>query len=378
MNIRYFLGQIKKQVIKLWLNVLYSVKFFFNKPKNSTVLLIEANNSHTELLPSYVKYLKDLNFNVEIIANFRQKGILPPLGADKIYYFNIPAMGNILKLKKIQKYTFLLFASYRLYYPKPDRSELQSTIFEHFNIKYPPKYKEKTGILYTLHHTEDYDNKNKNGAIVLAKNLKTKDDLYMLNPCYFKDNKPKNKNPKIIFAVTGRLDNLRKNSNLLFDAVNGLLTDGVENFEIKIIGDNKSDCVPENLREFIKIKGRLSFEDLYKELETSDFYLPLLDPDLEEHRRYITTGTSGSFQLIRGFLLPPVINEIFANAHMFDKNNLIIYKANKDFSLALKTALNTDDENYLKMQENLLFQRNKIMLESLNDLKKALDNLIGV
>lgn len=378
MSIRYFLGQAKKNGIKLLCNMIYSVLFFFNKPKNNTVLLIEANNSHTELLPSYVKYLKDLKFNVEIIANFRQKQILPPLGADKIYYFNIPAIGNILKLRKIKKYAFLLFASYRLYYPKPDKSDLQSTIFDHFNIKYPPKYKNNSGVLYTLHHLEDYDISNKNGAIVLSKNLKIHDNLHVVNPCFFKENVPKNKNLKTVFITTGRLDKLRKNSDLLFSAVSELLKDGIKNFEIKIIGDNEVDCVPENLKEFIKIKGRLNFEDLYKELEASDFYLPLLDPDLEEHKRYITTGTSGSFQLIRGFLLPPVINVVFANAHMFDGKNAVIYSENKEFSAGLKKAIIADNGAYLNMQKELFNQRNEILQSSLNGLKTVLNNLIGI
>ncbi len=378
MSTIYFLGQIKKRILKLLSNIFYSVLFFLNKPKDNTVLLIEANNSHTELLPSYVKYLKDLKFNVEIIANFEQKQILPHLNADKIYYFNIPAIGNILKLKKIKKYAFIIFTSYRLYYPKPDRSELQSTIFDHFDIKHPPVYKDKTGILYILHHIEDYDSSNRNGAIVLSKILKIHDDLYVVNPCYFKENAPKNKNPKTVFAVTGRLDNSRKNPDLLFDTVNEILNEGIRNFEIKIIGDNNADCIPENLREFIKVKGRLNFEDLYNELETSDFYLPLLDSDSEEHKRYITTGTSGSFQLIRGFLLPPVINSLFANEHMFNDENSIIYNKNEEFLSGMKNAINMDNKTYLNMQRKLLKQRDEIMTDSTSNLKAALNNLIGV
>ncbi len=64
---------------------------------------------------------------------------------------------NILKLKKIKEYSFIIFTSYRLYYPTPDKSSLQSTIFDHFNIKHLPKY----GTAHVLHHIEDYDKESK-------------------------------------------------------------------------------------------------------------------------------------------------------------------------------------------------------------------------
>ncbi len=370
-RIKFHLGQIKKRAVQKVLSCIEALRIIKNNPKNNTVLLIEANNSHTELLPSFIKFLNDLHFNVEIITRIEQKNFLPPSNADKIYYCNIPGIKNILKLKKIKEYSFIIFTSYRLYYPTPDKSSLQSTVFDHFNIKHLPKY----GTAHVLHHIEDYDKESKNGAIVLSRILKKNDSLYVVNPCYFKENKPKNKNKKITFIITGKLEGSRKSSSLLFDAVQKLIEKNIKNFEINIVGDNSNDCIPCNLKDFINIKGKLGFEELYKELEKSDFYLPLLDPNLKEHLRYITTGTSGSFQLIRGFLLPPLINNVFSIPHGFNFENSIIYDKNDDFHLAMQKAIEISDEEYLTLQNNLYVQREEILKSSVQNLKNLLDNL---
>ena len=48
---------------------LKQIEYFFNhRIDKNTVLLIEPNNSHYETLLGYYKYLKELNFNVEIIT----------------------------------------------------------------------------------------------------------------------------------------------------------------------------------------------------------------------------------------------------------------------------------------------------------------------
>lgn len=369
MKTKFYLGQIKKRVVQKLLSYIEILRIIKNNPKNNTVLLIEANNSHTELLPSFIKFLNDLHFNVEIIARIEQKKFLPPLNVNKIYYCNIPGIKNILKLKKIKEYSFIIFTSHRLYYPTPDKSSLQSTIFDHFSIKYPPKY----GTTHVLHHIEDYDKESKKGAIVLSRILKKNDSLYVVNPCFFKENKPKNKNKKTTFIITGKLEGSRKSSTLLFNAIRKLIEENVKDFEINIVGDNTNDCIPYDIKDFINIKGKLGFEELYKELEKSDFYLPLLDPDLKEHLRYITTGTSGSFQLIRGFLLPPIINSIFALPHGLNTENSIIYANNYELTVAIQKAIKMNNNEYINLQNNLLCQREGIIKNSIKNLSTLLN-----
>lgn len=353
------------------ISTFYLARFLFGKVKNNTVLLLEANNCHTELFPSYVKYLKDAGYNVEIAASCNQKGFLPKLDVEKISYFSLKGFRRILNSGRMKDYDFLFITSYRLYYPHPEYGGAESMFFDRFKIEHQPK----KGVVFALHHLEDYDNviKNSKAAIVLSNVLNKKESLYTLNPCYFKENLPKYKNKEnTVFITTGALINERKNPALLFDATRKLLEKGIKNFKIKVVGENKQELIPQDLKEFIEIKGKLDFEKLYKELETSDFYLPLLDPN--EHLRYITTGTSGSFQLIRGFLLPPVIHKTFAIPHLFNSSNSIIYEYNKDLAKAMKEAILADNEKYLALQKSLFDSRCKIIKNSMRNLEKLLKN----
>lgn len=374
MNYKIFLRYIGKRIFKVLVNSVSTVRFLFNSVKKDTVLLIEANNSHTELLPSFVKYLKDLNYNINIVANTEQMGFLPKLDVNKIFYFNIPGMGTILKFKKIEKYSFIILTSYRLYYPSPDKKLPHSTIFDYFDIKNAKKYSTKKGVIYTLHHLEDYDETKKEPAIVLSKVLKKNEGLVVVNPCYFKENTIKDKNKKTVFAAVGKLEAVRKNADLLILGTKKLLNSGIKDFQINLIGDNTEDCIPDDLKDFIRIKGKMNFEKLYYELEHADFYLPLLDPI--EHQRYLTLGTSGSFQLIRGFLLPPLIHKVFADAHGFNNKNSIIYNDNNSFPSALQKAIDMQNGEYLTVQKDLLSNRNEIYKNSAQNLKTLLDGFI--
>ena len=112
---------------------------------------------------------------------------------------------------------------------------------------------------------------------------------------------------------------------------------------------------------------------MYKELEKADFFLTLLDPDNSEHDRYITTGTSGSFQLIYGFAKPCLINKKFAALHGFNEENSIIYEKNSDFTEALKKAIDMSANDYNSMQNSLKIYADNLYQTSLKDLKEVLE-----
>lgn len=362
----FIINRIRRKIS----NLINLRQYFTNNVSKRTVLLVEPNNCHTELFPSFVRYLNKLNYEVEIIAPYKQKDFLPKMNAKKVYYFTLSAIKKIFLMKKINKYDFIIFTSYRLYYKNPDKTRLYSKLCEH--IKFNKTIRDKTVIV--SHHMEDIDNdiETFRGTIVLSKVLNKDGALYVVNPCYFKENTPKNKNKKTIFITIGKLEDKRKNSQLLYDAARKLLKSGITNFQINVAGENSGVKIPSDLAQYIHTKGKLGFEDLYKELEAADFYLTLLDPESEEHIRYITKGTSGSFQLIRGFLLPAVIHRAFSVPHEFLDDDSIIYDDNADFSRAMKGAINMSNEEYLTLQKNLMKSRAAIIKESIDELRKIL------
>ncbi len=193
----------------------------------------------------------------------------------------------------------------------------------------------------------------------------------MVNPHYFGNVSITTKNSGIVnFITIGAMRSKRRNTRLLTEAVIALSEIGITNYKITVIGRGSLRGVPRHLRKYFDIKGKLNFFSLYEELEKSDFFLTLLDPDNPSHDRYITTGTSGSFQLIYGFVKPCLIAEKFARRNGFDESNSIIYSKNDNLSQAMSDAIHMRQNAYVEMQQELKKQAKKLYEESLKNLKK--------
>lgn len=123
------------------------------------------------------------------------------------------------------------------------------------------------------------------------------------------------------------------------------------------------------------MEGRLNFEDMYNKLEEADYILPLLDPDNDEHNRYITTGTSGSFQLMYGFIKPAIIHKKFADYYNLNDKNAIVYDNNQDLYDKLIYSINIDANKYKSLQQNLIELSNSIYKKSINNLKTLINNI---
>ena len=194
-------------------------------------------------------------------------------------------------------------------------------------IKSIPYLKNK--LFIAAHDLKNYFNQNTTDPIpVELFSLSGFQNTKMLNPHYFGEIQitPKSKD-KTRFIVVGGINKNNKNYDLLLQCTKELLEYNT-NFEITIIGLSGKIDIPDELANYIKFKGKLPFAEMYKEMEKADFFLPLLDPSNEWHRRYLNETTTGSRQLILGFLKPCLINEEFANAYDFNQNNSIIYQQN--------------------------------------------------
>ena len=159
--------------------------------------------------------------------------------------------------------------------------------------------------IYVQHHIDMYDKTPKEKQIVLANPARRNDlNSQIVNPHYFGDIKitPKN-GEKTKFITVGELNTNRRNSELLLKAVEELHIKGINNFEVIVVGLGQLDTINPALRNYFRIMGRLDFPSMFRVMEEADYFLPLLDPESEKHKRYMNAGTSGSFQLIAFFNL---------------------------------------------------------------------------
>lgn len=372
---RGFIHNRKECLLGSW----HFLQLVFQKVPDNTILLAEPNAFHGECLPGYVKYFRELGYNVVILcryANYKEDPFCWFAEKPTRYCLTIWGMRKYLRSRKIKEYEYVLLTSarsymdeYRYYWRYPDF------------LKMLPEGKRGIGLIEHEFGAESYGEFwNKQSAdskylkelfehtFVLTGFSYKNREIPMLNPHYFGDIKPKQKlsEGKRIFVTVGKISDGSRNYPQLFEALLKLPEEF--DYEIRVIGSGTLDNVPEKLRSKFKILGRLNFEDMYRNLEEADFFLPLLDP--EKQSAYLKYCTTGSKQLILGFHLVSLMQKDFAEHYGFSEKNTILY--GNDLSTAIMQALTMTNEEYLQMKMNLEKVCKAVDAVSLQNLKERL------
>ena len=308
--------------------------------------------------------LKDLGFNVEILMNKRGfAGFNSKVKENiKIWRFGVEFLVKIFDKYSFNKENYLVFNSKRVYDNLEEGTDLSEI------IKYP---KEKS--IFVQHHIDKVFETPEDKQIILAN--PAKDDRLeniVVNPHYFGDVKITDKNDITNFIMVGTLDEKRRNGNLIISATKTLVENGFENFKITVVGNGNLDNIEEKYSKFIDIKGGIDYKEMYEEMEKSDFFLPLLDPDVKAQDRYKKAGTSGSFQLIYGFLKPCIIHKTFADIYNFTEKDSLIYEENQQLANSMQKAIEMTKEEYKNYQNNLKNAVENLEQTSLENFKNLL------
>ena len=338
--------------------------------ENTFIVWEPCSKSHSEVVPGFVKYFVDLGYHVSVLVDkdrlkeglfcrYNMENIsLNKMSFDEIKrYFSesdlsnvkgvlVTTMGKICDCENPQ-------SAYDFFNPKTDRSKL------HF-----------------VEHEASFavDKGTWNEKIVTLRELNYKDaKSIVVNPHYFGQVKINPKNEVTNFITIGSIKPRKKDCGMIIDAVMELHKKGITNFKITVVGKGKLKHLPKEIRKYFDIKGRLSFAKMYNEIEKSDFMLTAYDDKNFEHQRYITTGTSGNFQLIYGFLKPCILTESFAPINRFNEENAILYKEPKDYAKSLEKAISMKNEEYENMRQSLKNTVQEVYNDSLNNLKGALN-----
>ena len=355
------------------------LKLLFGKVPEKTVLLAEPNAFHGECLPGYVKYFRDLGYNVVILcryANYKEDPFCRFAEKPIRYCLTIWGMRKYLRSRKVKEYEYVLLTSARSYL-KEYRYYWRYSDF----LKMLPEGKRGVGLIEHEFGAESYGefwNKQTEESKYLKELLEHtfvltgfvyKDrEIPMLNPHYFGDIKPKQNlsDGKRIFIAVGKISDGTRNYPQLFEALLKLPEEF--DYEIRVIGSGTLDCIPEKLRSKFKILGRLDFEDMYRNLEEADFFLPLLDPGRQ--CAYLNYCTTGSRQLILGFNMISLMQKALADHYGFSLDNTVVY--DDDLSGAIMQALTMTNEEYQQMKMNLEKVRKEVEAVSLQNLKERL------
>lgn len=347
--------------------------FEYKQPeiKDNTFIVWEpCTKNHSEVVPGYVKYLLDLGYHVSvcITPDRYEEGLFSRFELD-----NQNLSLNDLTQKEIKKFFHknnlekvkgvLVTTSGKLY----DRVHYEQC-YKYFN-----KNVDKTKLYFVEHDVQKAVDANLwNEKFITLRQMNYKGvKSVVINPQYFGNVEITSKNKITNFVTIGEIKKRIKNADLFIQSAEELVKRGITNFKITVIGKGHLSDIPENVRHFFDIKGRLDFENMYKEIENSDFLITSYD--IPDHIRYNTTGTSGNFQLVYGFLKPVIIKEDFAEINGFTDENSILYKEDGDFVEAMITGINMSDTEYAKKQEKLKDYSQNLYRTSLKNLKELIN-----
>jgi len=363
------LEKIKDKVNKL-LDLLPGI---VKKPviKDNTFIVWEAcSKSHSEVVPGYVKYLHDMGYHVSVLVE-------PARLKEGLF--------SRVKLKNVS-YNKMNSKESRRFFKNGDLGKIKGILVTTAGkicdcVHYEQCYNffnntiDKKRLFFVEHDIKDaVDNGLWDERIITLRNMDYKNAKSIaVNPHYFGDVIVTPKNQDIVkFLTVGVIKPRKKNNSTIIDAVLKLHKKGITNFKVVVVGKGKIQDIPKEIRKYFDIKGRLPFDKMYSEIEKSDFILTSYDDNNPSHLRYITTGTSGNFQLIYGFLKPCLIAEKFAPINGFDCENSIIYKNAEHYADAMEKGITMVTSDYLVMQDNLKQYVDNLYQESLYNFKEAI------
>ena len=347
--------------------------FDYKKPviKSNTFIVWEpCSKSHSEVVPGFCKYLLDLGYHVSVIVNPQKykEGLFSRFKNQNLTLNKMSRrqIKEFFKKDSLQEISGILVTTagklcdsihyeqcYEIFNQNMDKSKL-------FLVEHESRHAVDAGSwMESLITLRKLDYKGAKSTVV--------------NPHYFGEVKITPKNEKVTnFITIGAIQGKKKNNELIINSVKELHTKGIHNFKITVIGKGHLKKLPKEVQKYFDIKGRLPFDKMYEELEKADFMLTSYDKRNPMHIRYNTTGTSGNFQLVYGFLKPCIIVEEFAPINGLNKENAILYKEDENYTDALLAGINMTAKEYSEMQNKLKEYEQKLYKKSLENLKKLI------
>lgn len=344
-----------------------SYRQFSNLPvQDRSILIVEPNPYHFEILPGFCKYFQDLGYHVDLIVQPNLKTDSPFIKYEhppEIFYLSPKYQKEVLRLEKIKKYEYVFFSTSVLWEDNVRDS------FINF-LGYEPRA--KNGLLMVEHNVIPFVKEYGHEKYVEDKRSFTlggQQNIPILNPHYFGDHTITSRSILTTFVA---VINEHKNETFLFETCRALIKKSISNFKIIIAGRTTILQIPEDLIGIISFTGKTKFVDLWEIYNRSDFFLPMLNPEIGTHQRYREGTVTGSWQIILGFLKPALIHSHFAGYYQLNGDNSIIFDSNEALVNAIEEAIFMKQENYTFLQENLKTLSGKIYQDSLENLKNRI------
>ena len=361
-----------------WLVAFFNLTNYFSlynlltKNSNQSILIVELNNFHSEIFPSWLFYLRNLSFDGNIcfasskeVYKINPFSLLEKTSIQDIKFYQIDPkiiitcyiIGLFRKFKKV------IFNSEICYFSPLDQYKNLLDIFTKKNNLRNSLFLSHN-ILQTLVIKNNFIDKKKQ-LLTLSPTISKDTSIDYIFPLI--NNNPlshinKNTFDKLkVFVSCGNIKINCKDSDGLI-----LTLEKTKNIEktVNIIGK-----APKNLinNQSINYFPRSTFVELRSILEKSHFIFFLLSEDVSYQYKF--NNLSGSFPLALNFNLIPIIEESFAKFYLLNETNAILYKKN-ELNRAIVSATSMNYEKYISMQNELYKLKQEIYNESLKNLNQ--------
>jgi hypothetical protein len=350
-----------RQVLCFLRNLFYK-RYYKNSidvPDNC-VLLIETCEVHGEVLPGLAKYLLDLGYRVDVVMAARRR----------IFHSARNEVGVFSWFADARMRIFLFPREYAIYFLSRDKAEqykhvVINTYSDSILESIDPFRLKPVCMLHEEGSRNAYVRTNKIITLVRM-DCFDREPPAVVNAHYFGEIAPREKSGVTEFIAFGNTDDRRtRNTNLVVKICDYLRSRNIENYKIKIVGDDRF-AVPDEYANRVRSLGFLSFPELYNEMERVDFILALIDPSSVEY----TNKASGTYSLCYGFLKPLLIHKKFAEVGNFNDKNSILYE---NIGSAAERAIGMSAEEYGAMAEHLRLSERALYKSSLDNLKRVLE-----
>ncbi|GMO56858.1 MAG: hypothetical protein Ta2D_02100 [Rickettsiales bacterium] len=363
--------------IKNYIAYQYALPFINAKAKKNTICVMEFY-CHYEVIPSIIKYLLDLGYNVHLFVKNEQNSLNSLINCDfptdNFQIFTIPKFVNrdeVFNSLLQYKHIFLLTSLFEIHkvfyerYVKQFGKDNFTYISHHFNHSPEVPIGEESENFFVKH----------NRIFTLRDKIKYGEKTVpFFYPIYFGSINITPKNKVVRFISTGTWTKGVRNFDTLFESMKKLIANNITNFVVEIVGKINFDIT--GLEKYFYSKGKVSFADMYESMEQSDYLLFLLDKnmDIGTYNRYLKYATTGTLGLAVGFQKVSLITNELGELYGLDSSRAINYN-DDDLYDAMKTAIEMGDEEYLKKQNNLGKYKDELMKKSVENLDKYINEV---
>ncbi len=343
-------------------------RFLDAETRERGVLLVETNDSHGEVIAGYVEYFRELGLSVDLLVNPAVLKENPfcrlDLSGVRVFASDYPLMRRFFASRKFREYEHVVLMSSAAYFYREDGTYTSA-------LEYYPELRRHRSLFVVEHDLDDVGRFGERDLLAKGRllTLGRFDRGVFAAPILFGSVAVTPRGGGVTtFVCVGGIERERKNHAELVSAIRAVAARRTD-FKVVVVGKGELESLPEDVRPHVEVTGRLDFPAMFKRMEEADFYLPLLDAANPAHDRYVTTGVTGSAQLVYAFGKVPVVHPKFAPFYGFDGGNAVVAESLADGMLA---AIAMERGDYHKRQTALVALAGRLKEESARNIREML------